>query len=290
MNPVFLSIFVAISIFCMRAKESMLRKKKSVEHFMPPLSFKLDRQPTTQMEYSNQRDLVRQPPPLNITPVQTASNYQAYVQQAQQMPSFKTSDSFVSAGMMANTQGSQPMRAQTTPLYMNYSVPSTNQSGSITPRMGNVSYGANINYRPPQEKFLAVEPNNPLGYSADGEIQPIIHDRYIYATKKSRLSFAGDPIRGDLPIMPMQGNWFAPAVTPHIDLREGALSVIGGRHNDTSNELGEMKYTMTNGAWNINAGVPFKMDNTLVKETSGVIPLYREIVNNAGDVTVATMY
>lgn len=271
MNPVFISIFVAISL------AMLSRKKKFVEHFMPPLSFKVDRTP--QVEFSNQRDLVRQPP--TLTPVQTASNYQAYVQQnPPPMSSYMQQNTFVPAA------ASRP--DMTTPV--NYASPPTHQSSSVTPRMGNVSYGANINYRPPPEQFLAVEPNNPLGVSVDGEIQPIIHDRFIYSTKKSRLAFAGDPIRGDLPIMPLQGNWFAPAVTPHIDLREGALSVIGGRHNDTSNELGTMKYNMTNGAWNINSGMPFRLDNTLVKETSGTTPLYREIVNNVGDVTVATMY
>lgn len=256
------------------------KKKNVVEKFTPPLSFKVDQPMTTSIEYTNQRELVRRPPVLHETPVQLASNYQAIVDQAPVRPPSYLQNTFVNADPLTTTHTSP----------VSYAVPTTHQSGSLPARFGNLSYGANINYRPPNEHILAVNPQNPLAYSADGELQPIVHDRYIYAPKRSRLQFAGDPIRGDLPIMPLQGNWFAPAVTPNIDLREGALSVIGGRHNDTSNELGEMKYKLTGGAWNINSGIPFRPDDQLVRETSGATPLYRQLVNNAGDVTVATMY
>ena len=173
---------------------------------------------------------------------------------------------------------------------MSYTPP-RDVTSTLSPRIGNVSYGANINYRMPENNLLAVEPLNPLGVSEDGELQPIIYDRYMYANKKSRLSSQGDSIRGDLPIMPAKGNWFTPSVTPHIDLKEGAMNVLGGQFNDTSNELSQMKYRLTAGADNIASGSLYHPVNDFVKvkETSGMIPLYQEIINRVGDVTVSTM-
>lgn len=216
MNPIFASIVCAIiGMFVWTTN----KKSKSVEHFLPPLTYKRDLDVT--MSYTPPRDM----------------------------------------------------------------------TSTLSPRIGNVSYGANINYRPPEEKLLAVEPFNPLGVAADGEIQPIIYDRFMYANKKSRLYSLGDFIRGDLPIMPSTGDWFVPAVTPHIDLREGAMNVLGGQFNDTSNALSEMKYKLTAGADNISSGAIYRPPREMVKvrETSGMIPLYQEIMNRVGDVTVTTM-
>lgn len=77
----------------------------------------------------------------------------------------------------------------------------------------------------------------------DGEIQqPIVYDRYIYANRKSRLRSGGDPIRGDLPIVPDSGNWFTPSVHPNIDLQPGAINVLAGVNNDTSKQLANIIY------------------------------------------------
>lgn len=63
------------------------------------------------------------------------------------------------------------------------------------------------------------------------------YDRLMYAQKKSRLNRHGDPIRGDLAITPIQGDWFRPSVNPNIDLRQGAMTVIAGFDNSTDKEL-----------------------------------------------------
>lgn len=77
----------------------------------------------------------------------------------------------------------------------------------------------------------------------DGEIQqPIVYDRYIYANRKSRLRSGGDPIRGDLPIVPDSGNWFTPSVHPNIDLQPGAINVLAGVNNDTNKQLANLIY------------------------------------------------
>lgn len=78
---------------------------------------------------------------------------------------------------------------------------------------------------------------NMMNAGSEGAPQPIVYDRLVFANKRSRLYGRGDPIRGDLPIAPIQSDWFRPSVYPNIDLREGAMNVIAGHDNSTANEL-----------------------------------------------------
>lgn len=83
----------------------------------------------------------------------------------------------------------------------------------------------------------------PSSLGDDGDIkQPIVYDRYIYANRKSRLRSGGDPIRGDLPVVPDSGNWFTPSVHPNIDLQPGAINVLAGVNNDTNKQLANLIY------------------------------------------------
>ena len=98
--------------------------------------------------------------------------------------------------------------------------------------------------------------------NADGQqIQQIIYDRYIYANLGSNLRAQGDPIRGDLAIAPCNNGWFNVSVNPNIDLQEGALNVLGGSRNETTQALGELIYATSGGADQIVAGVPLNMSN-----------------------------
>lgn len=84
--------------------------------------------------------------------------------------------------------------------------------------------------------------------TADGEMkQPIVYDRYVYANRRSRLRGLGDPIRGDLPIVPATGNWFTPSVHPNIDLQAGAINVLAGVNNDTNHQLANLIYNSSGG-------------------------------------------
>lgn len=84
--------------------------------------------------------------------------------------------------------------------------------------------------------------------TADGELkQPIIYDRYLYANRQSRLRNLGDPIRGDLPIVPASGNWFTPSVHPNIDLQAGAINVLAGVNNETNHQLANLIYNSSGG-------------------------------------------
>ena len=58
--------------------------------------------------------------------------------------------------------------------------------------------------------------------------QSIVVDRLIFANRNSQLRAMGDPIRGDLPIVPNPPGWFTPSVTPQIDLQRGALNHLAG--------------------------------------------------------------
>lgn len=172
---------------------------------------------------------------------------------------------------------------------LEYTAP-RNRTSLLSPRIGNVSYGASINVRPPEDSgMLAVDPLNPLGVGSDGDIQPVMYDRFVYAPKQSRLSKNADNIRGDLPIKPNEGNWFVPSVNPHIDLRDGAMNVLAGQYNDTANELGAYKYALTRGAYNIYAGAPYEPTPEMVRVSSSQVPLYQETLNRVGDVIVSTL-
>lgn len=71
---------------------------------------------------------------------------------------------------------------------------------------------------------------------------PIVYNRMMYANQKSKLHGLGDPIRGDLAITPNRGGWFSVSATPQIDLRSGAMAVMGGLGNETSQELYQLQY------------------------------------------------
>lgn len=115
--------------------------------------------------------------------------------------------------------------------------------------------------------------------NALGEVsQPIIYDRYIYANRNSRLRSQGDPIRGDLPIVPCAADWFRPSVHPNIDLQEGAMNVLGGNWNETSAQLADLIYQSSGRADRTFAGVDMssqylaKVSNALSDVTVSAFP------------------
>jgi len=83
---------------------------------------------------------------------------------------------------------------------------------------------------------------------ADGDVRnPVVYDRLVFANQKSRLYGRGDPIRGDLPITPMCGQWFNVSAVPQQDLNPGAMAVMGGTMNQTANELYDLVHQYTGG-------------------------------------------
>jgi hypothetical protein len=83
--------------------------------------------------------------------------------------------------------------------------------------------------------------NDMTSLSANGQNEQIYnYDRFIFSTAKSRLTAQGDPIRGDLPIIPNACGWFSPSVNPSRDLQTGAMNVMGG-NNETSNSVAQLR-------------------------------------------------
>jgi hypothetical protein len=97
--------------------------------------------------------------------------------------------------------------------------------------------------------------------SIGNEDQPIVYDRYMFANLNSNLRSQGDPIRGDLPIVPNNNGWFNVSVQPNIDLQQGALNVMAGVNNETSQQLSDLIYTTSGKATTAIGGV--NMQNQL---------------------------
>lgn len=160
--------------------------------------------------------------------------------------------------------------------------------GILSPRFSNTDYGPYIRTELPPYQAMGV-PADPLGgdvggsfdaaqsgcvegvvgtfMDANGELkQPIVYDRFMYANRNSRLRSAGDPIRGDLPIVPASGNWFTPSVHPNIDLQAGALNVLGGVNNETSNRLNDLIYSSSGGGDTTIGGVDLRQQTSMMTD------------------------
>lgn len=148
-----------------------------------------------------------------------------------------------------------------------WSVPGTYQA-LVEPRSASVQYGSQIQYNLPSENILAYRANTPFAndglLTGEGDIvQPVTYDRFMFSNKRSRLREHGDPIRGDLPIIPHNSDWFRPSVQPHIDLKEGALQVLGGFDNETNNQLSMLMSASAGNALQTFGGMSFSGNDGL---------------------------
>lgn len=103
-------------------------------------------------------------------------------------------------------------------------------------------------------------PTDDDGHSLDlRHQQNIVYDRMIYTSKRSRLRSLSDPIRGDLPIVPILPDkdnkdiWFRPSVTPHLDLNHGAMNVL--TDSDSSHQLNALMHASKRGTLKQNMSV-----------------------------------
>ena len=127
--------------------------------------------------------------------------------------------------------------------------------------------GAGVLSALPVSQSNQSPPIDAMGQMED--VQPIIYDRYMYANQKSRLHGGGDPIRGDLPILPIQAGWFSPSASPNIDLRSGALAVMGGVNNDTTHELLALKSAAAGGLLNTGSGINYSVQKSAFTSAAG---------------------
>lgn len=186
-----------------------------------------------------------------------------------------------------------------------FAVPSNYQS-TIAPRMINANYGANIRYNLPPTGMQAADKNNPLSYPERNRVpqikerygkngaieitnqlpvetpnnnalnnmgepiqQPIVYDRYMYANQSSRLRAAGDQIRGDLPIVPVNDGWFRPSVIPSRDLNSGSLMAMGGTDLKTNKELLALKSASSGNALHTGSGINYSIGKNMFTTAAG---------------------
>jgi hypothetical protein len=176
-----------------------------------------------------------------------------------------------------------------------WSVPGTYQS-LVAPRSASVQYGSQIQYNLPPESLLAYRSDTPFANdgllltTGEGDIvQPVTYDRFMFSNKKSRLREHGDPIRGDLPIIPHNSDWFRPSVQPHIDLKEGAMQVMGGFDNDTNNQLSLLMAASAGNAMQTFGGMNFSGEDGLAANMGAFMrsPVYNS-ANNMNSVADST--
>ena len=96
-------------------------------------------------------------------------------------------------------------------------------------------------------------------------------ERLIFSLQKNRLQGLGDPIRGDLPIIPCNPNsnpnsnvWFRPAAQPQSMLNGGAMNVLGGTGNTTAQQLSQLMSNAGGGFNNTYGATPFSVSSDSV--------------------------
>lgn len=145
-----------------------------------------------------------------------------------------------SGGMTPNAQLNQ--RAMMNSMQMDYSNPSYAAANAQAPSSG---------------EFIDELPVNDMSVlGSDGTVgNPVVYDRFIFANQKSRLRGLGCPIRGDNPIVSCNTGWFQVSVTPHIDLQQGAMAVLGGLNNDSAKAMYDLSLVSSGGYDSSIAGV-----------------------------------
>lgn len=94
-------------------------------------------------------------------------------------------------------------------------------------------------YRPKEPHYIVADDcpscqtNSTEHYQPQEEQSDVVVDRLVFANRNSQLRAMGDPIRGDLAIVPSAPGWFTPSVSPQIDLQKGAMNMLGGPNANT---------------------------------------------------------
>lgn len=153
------------------------------------------------------------------------------------------------------------------------------------------------------EDNSASLPIQSMTSSSGGEEVPMVMDRFIVATMKSRLYGKGDPIRGDLAIVPVlpnadpnSGTWFRPSVNPALDLNQGSLSVIAGAFNDQGRALAQLQMQSNAGTFNTFQGTswasPPGTSSFAALAANAAMAVQKQLVSTtgpgSGDVTTKT--
>ena len=255
----FIATMLAILISVFAICNFNTKKITSHEGFgmNPSGTYKLDRQAADSKHDWAKGDIYSVPP--NYQAMANPTNYHAVAN-----PNYQSSPPprFANVNFGANIRYNMPKEDyQATPLEPltfgnmarenfetnRYTTPTCGKAGSplIKENYGTGTYSEiadTMTTYPKISDFVPVSDMSTVN-SLGETVQPIVYDRFIYANRNSRLRRLGDPIRGDLAIVPScSGEWFRPSVHPVIDLQQGAMNVMGGLYNSTANELAELIY------------------------------------------------
>lgn len=141
---------------------------------------------------------------------------------------------------------------------------------TVPPNFMSTNNAQVVNQLPPRANMVVNDMLPEMSDEASASIaQPIVYDRYIYANQRSRLYGLGDPIRGDLPIVPYNGDWFRPSVQPNIDLRDGAMMVLGGQDNATARNTMALMREASGNSMGTFAGAPVMATQTNIGYGAG---------------------
>lgn len=101
------------------------------------------------------------------------------------------------------------------------------------------------------------------------EDQAVPLSTFVFANQKSFLASQGDWIRGDPPIPPSPSmGWFNVAASTN-DLRQGAMSVIGGVNNDTAKELMALKAASMGVKEAVGGGIKYTVEKSAFLSAQG---------------------
>jgi hypothetical protein len=120
--------------------------------------------------------------------------------------------------------------------------------------------------------------------ASNGSEVPLVMDRFIVSNLKSYRYGAGDYIRGDLaiaPINPTLGDvysavMFRPSSTPATELNPGAMAVMGGAYNENVRDVVQLKMQSNGGARNTFSGDAWAQNSqTLLGSIEGQMNMNR---------------
>lgn len=104
--------------------------------------------------------------------------------------------------------------------------------------------------------LLPVQNMSSLNVDDNGQpTQCVIFERIIHSNRNNRRRSQGDPIRGDLPIAPINNGWFNTSANPVEDLQQGAMNVMNGLGSDSSIAMADFINKQSGGTKTAIAGV-----------------------------------
>lgn len=128
--------------------------------------------------------------------------------------------------------------------------------------------------------------------SSNGSEVPLVMDRFIVSNLKSYRYGAGDYIRGDLaiaPINPTLGDpysavMFRPSATPATELNPGAMAVMGGAYNESVRDTVQLKMQANGGSRNTFSGDAWAQNSqTLLGSIQGGLNMNRSNTSMASN-------